>query len=423
MTVRAGRLSLVRNTSALFGTQAVSLLVPLVTVPYLARVLRPEGWASVILAQALGAWLVLLLEFAFDLSGTRAVAHARYAPETMPAVVAQVQGAKLLLVPLAALLLGVAVVLVPSLRQNDRLLFWTFAFAIARGMSPIWFFQGIERVHWAASVDAIAKACAAFGVFLLVSAPQDGWRVIALQAVFSFASLLVLLLMMRRETRLIMPSISGSVAMLSRSVQLFGVRAASGLYIQANTLILAAFAGTASVAFFGGAERIVRASINLLQPLTQAFLPRLSHLSVNNPSRALRVVELCMLAVGGVGLVFGLSAFFGAPLLSRILLGPGYGEAIPIMRALSPLPVLVAINTVLGMYWAVPFGHERMLFRAVMIAGITNIALAFLFVPRWGAMGMTAAVVGAECSVTAMLGTLYLRRRGTTLPSGTVIAS
>src|SRR6185503_7935455 len=89
--------SLVRNAGTLFAGQLVGLVVPLLTIPYLARVLGPEGWGPVLAAQALGNWLILVLEFGFDLSGTRAVARARAVPETMTAVVHGMQSAKALL--------------------------------------------------------------------------------------------------------------------------------------------------------------------------------------------------------------------------------------------------------------------------------------------------------------------------------------
>src|SRR5438045_1958410 len=64
--------SLTKNAIALFGGQVVGMVAPLIAVPYLARVLGPEGWAPVIVAQGLANWITLVLEFGFDLSGTRA---------------------------------------------------------------------------------------------------------------------------------------------------------------------------------------------------------------------------------------------------------------------------------------------------------------------------------------------------------------
>ncbi|HEY5492349.1 MAG TPA: oligosaccharide flippase family protein, partial [Gemmatimonadaceae bacterium] len=92
-----GGLFLAKNAGALFVGQAVGLVVPLLTIPYLARVLGPTGWGPVLAAQALGNWLLLVLEFGFELSGTRAVARARTEPHTMSDVVHGVQSAKAVL--------------------------------------------------------------------------------------------------------------------------------------------------------------------------------------------------------------------------------------------------------------------------------------------------------------------------------------
>src|SRR5262249_7524714 len=90
--------SLFGNAGALFAGQAIGLVVPLLVVPYLARVLGPAGWGPVLAAQGLANWLILIFEFGFDLSGTRAVARTRTSADAMAIVVHRVQSAKLLLV-------------------------------------------------------------------------------------------------------------------------------------------------------------------------------------------------------------------------------------------------------------------------------------------------------------------------------------
>ena len=96
------------NATALYTAHVLGLIVPLLTIPYLARVLRPSGWGLVVFAQSFGAWLALVLEYGFDLSGTRAVARVRSDPQRLPEVVAGVQGAKMLMVltaPIVVLIL------------------------------------------------------------------------------------------------------------------------------------------------------------------------------------------------------------------------------------------------------------------------------------------------------------------------------
>jgi PST family polysaccharide transporter len=407
----AGGAPLLRNAGTLFAGQAVGMIVPLVTVPYLARVLGPAGWGPVLAAQAFGNWLVLVLEFGFELSGARAVSQARLAPRDVAAVVHGVQSAKVLLTLGVLPVLLIAFLGVPEVRHSGALLGWALAFAVTRGFSPLWFFQGIERVHGAVAIDTVTRALAALGVFWLVQAPADGWRVIALQAVFGAVSLVVLTAWLGRHVPLRLPQFGAAIETLRKAWTIFACRAWSGLYIQANTLVLSALAGPAVVGFFGGAERIVRAAISMLQPLTQVYLPRVSFLQSADPARAERTVKRALLGVGMLGLVMGLCAVFGAPILVHVLLGSKYDDAIPVLRLLGALPVLVAVNTVLGLFWALPFGHDRLFLGSIIAAAVTNVALAALLVPRWGAAGMAVSATAAEIVVLGVLGVAYLGRK------------
>ena len=259
------------------------------------------------------------------------------------------------------------------------------------------------------TVDTVTRSAAALAVFALVHGPRDGWRVLALQAGLSALSLAVLMAWLAQHVQLRMPTAAAGLKALREGSSIFACRAWSGLYIQGNALILAGLAGPSIVAFFGGAERIIRAAINLLQPLTQAFLPRISYLHAADPPSAWRMTRRALVGVTLLGAAMGVVAFVAAPILVRVLLGDGYGAAIAVLRLLSALPVLIAANTVLGLYWALPFGHERALLVSIVAAGVTNVSLAFVLVPKFGASGMAASAIGAEVVALAFLGTRYLR--------------
>jgi polysaccharide transporter, PST family len=320
-----------------------------------------------------------------------------------------VQSAKAFLIPAATILMLLAFLAVPLLRQSPVLCAWTLGFAVLRGLNPLWFFQGVERVKAAVAVETTARTAAAVGVFFVVRAPADAWRVVALQTVFAGVSLVVLTVWLHRRVPLRVPRFAAAVRTLREVWRIAACRGSAGIYVQANALILSALASPASVAFFGGAERIIRAAISLMQPLTQAFLPRVSYLQVADPLAARRMVTRTLLGMGLLGMAMGTTAFVGAPLLVRILLGPGYDAAIPVLRALAALPPLIAVNTVFGIYWALPFGHDRAYFTAILSAGAANVALAPLLVARFGAVGMAMSAVTAEVVVLARLGPLYWR--------------
>jgi len=407
--VRDDQRTLATNASVLLAGQVLGMVAPLITVPYLARVLGPAGWGPVLMAQALANWLVMILEFAFDLSGTRAVARSRHEPDSTATVVQAVQSAKVLLVLVTVPVALLVALWIPTLRASPPLIAAALCFAVGRGLSPLWYFQGLERLRGAVAIDSSTRLAAALAVFWLVRTPEHGWRVVALQAVFSFVALAWLTMRLVREVALTMPSAAEGWRMIRKSSTVFACRASSGIYIQANVLIVGVIA-PAAVGFFGGAERIVRAAINLLQPFNQAFLPRISYLHRSDPHAADRVVRQGFLVMGGIGAAMSLTAVAGAPLLVRVLLGPAYGAAVPIVRLMAVLPLLVSINGVLGIFWAVPFGRERGFLSAILAAGATNLTLAALLVPRYGPAGMALAAVAAEIAVFCVLMTLYARR-------------
>jgi PST family polysaccharide transporter len=409
--------SLRRNTALLLFGNAIALAAPLITVPYLARVLGPVGWAPVLLAQALAAWLVMVMEFGFELSGTRALARARTDSVERASVVHGVTSAKLLLAPAVTVVLVIAFAVTPDLRVSNSglawfsapLLGWTLLYVLLRGLNPFWFFQGLERVGAAVLVDSGTRLAAAIGVFFVVHEPSDAPAVLALQAIAALAATLVLTLWMARDTAIALPTIAKGIATLRAGLTLFAFRAASGGFAALNLFVVSLLGTPALVAVFGGADRIIRAGIGTLNPLTQAILPRVSFLRATDAAAADRLVQRSLIVTGGLGLLIGATAFIAAPLLVQLLLGPGYEGAVPLLRILAILPPLVAVDTVLGLHWAVPHGHDRPFLATMLIAGTLNLFLAIALIPRFGAEGVSAAVVLAECG--GMLALLTLWRR------------
>ena len=395
---------LAHAVALLFSAHALGLVVPLLTVPWLARVLGPAGWAPVLVAQALAAWAILVLEFGFDLAGTRDVAQSESA-DAMARTAAAVQRARLLLTPVVSIgVVGAAMLL----GHEHRLVAGTVVFVVARGLSPYWFFQGKQRIRTAAFVDTLGKLLPALAMFVLVREAGDAWRVLALQAAGAALATAALSVRMHRQHTL--PSVSTGEALeaLRAAAPMFAARAASGLYLQANTLILSLAAPAVAVATYGGAERIARAAINLLTPLTQALFPRISQLAKSDPAQALTEIKrtllvLTGLAVGGAVLI----ALLGKTVIA-LLLGASYTSSVAVLRVLVATFPLVAAGTVLGIYWALPWRRERLFLGAILLGGAVNLTLAVLLVPRWSAMGMAIAVVAAESCVTAFLALAFV---------------
>src|SRR5690606_15549306 len=147
-------------------------LFPLVTLPYLSRVLGPQGFGLLAIGQSLALYLQPLVEYGFALSGTREVARHRGEKEVLTNIFSGVFGARLLLV-LPASLLALLALQLPALRQQEKIVFSALFWAIAWGNSPVWFFQGLERMRSVALLEVLTRSLATLGVFLLVREPEE----------------------------------------------------------------------------------------------------------------------------------------------------------------------------------------------------------------------------------------------------------
>jgi PST family polysaccharide transporter len=402
---------LTRHVAVFSTAHAIGIIAPLLTTPYLARTLGPDAWAPVLLAQGIAALVALLPEFGFDLSGTRDLAmHGDRARRAR--LIADIHSARLLLIPVAAIVMLGITHLVPMVGSRPTLALWTFAAAVTRGCSPLWIFQGAGNPEGAVLTDAAGKLGAALAVFVLVQTPDDGWRVLALQSLGATITLVILLWRAHRRFSPAPLSIAGACRAIARGWAIFSFRGASATYLHMNLLLIGALASPMAVTIFGSAERVIRGGINLLSPITQAIFPRIARAVPAGAEANHRALTEATWLIGGLGLAVSIIALLAAAPIIRVLLGPGYEVAIPVLRGLSLLPTLIAIGTVLGIHWAIPQGHERYFLRSVLTAGFINLSCAGLLIPRLGAWGMVIGTTAAEAWVAGALVHRFCRHGG-----------
>jgi len=216
--------------------------------------------------------------------------------------------------------------------------------------------------------------------------------------------------LVRRDAPLRWPGRQATRDALRMGWSMFVFRASAGLYTAGNAFILGLFAPPQVVGYYAGAEKIGRAIVGLLGPAGQALYPRVSRLAGHARTEALRMVRLGLAAMGTGGVLLGITAFLAAPVLVRLLLGPGFEPAVAVLRVLALIPPLAAVSNVLGIQWMLPLGLDRPFTRIVIWAGLLNVALAVWLAPSLGERGMAWAVVAAEAFAAGGMW-LYLRIR------------
>jgi PST family polysaccharide transporter len=408
---------LFRNILSLYGVQAAHQILQLLTIPFLARMLGPSEWGRLAVAQSVALFVQLIVNYGFPFAATRDVARHRDDGERMAEIISDVMAAQVILsVVVSAGAVFVCRLWIPILFDHPLLLGVAIVAGLLGGVMPMWYFQGQERMGRMASLDIAGKMITVLGLFVFVRDSEDGWKMLAMQILSASIVLATAGREILRSHRIRWPSFHRVKNTFQKGFDMFVFTSASSTLSIGNVLLLGLFAPPHIVGYYAGAEKSARAFVGFLWPLNQALYPRINHLCHTDLPAAARLVLRSLAIMGGAGLLMGLGCFFLAPLVVTIVLGPGFEPAIPAMRLISFMVMIVPINIVLGLQWTVSIGLERPYSRSILVAIVLNVVLASLLVPQFGHLGMAATVTLSEFFVLGCI--LWILKRNRLSPVG-----
>lgn len=406
------RRRLMENIFSLALLQALNYGAPLITIPYLVRVLQPSTFGLLAFAQGIVLYFDFFTDFGFNFSATRAIATSRDDLQEVSRLFWSTLTAKALLMCTSVLGLTLLVLLTPKLRETPVLFEATGLYLIGTTLFPIWLFQGLERLKLAATLFGLARLLTIPALFLLVKHPKDYVIAAAIQASVEFtASILAWPLVIRRiGLAWHRPSVLEVTKALTQAWPLFLSTAALQLSTSSITVILGFARSEAEVGYFSAADKLIKASGAALSPLTQALFPHFAASRVHSPHSTRRLIRKSMLVMGVAGLIVSVVVAHWAGPVCRFTFGNSFVRSVPVLEALSPLPLLLALQSVCGMQMLI-FKMDSALAKIMLLCAILSIAIAALLSLSYGALGAAAAsVITAAVSVLAILYALSTKR-------------
>jgi polysaccharide transporter, PST family len=399
-----------RTVIALYWVQFATFVAPLITLPYVARVLQPSQFGVVVFAQGFAFVLVVFIDWGLGLTGIRSTAAHRDDPDALADVVRGVRGGQLVLAAISAVFAVAALVLVPTMRAHPGFLVMAWVAAVTLAASPNWFFLGIEQARVTAMVQLGFRAVAAALTFVLVKGPGDAWIVMALFTGSSVGGLIVSDVMMYRRVAFRVPAWRPSLREIRDGTMIFVGMLASALATGFSVVILGIFASSADVAHFGAAERLVRVVITLLAPIGGAVIPRLTALQAGGDrERARRLLTIAVLiaALPALGIMLVLIVF-ASPIL-HVIYGERFVDAsVPILRVLALFIPVNVIGAVFAL-WLMTLHRDRLMVTIALAAGVASLVFGCASAVVFGPLGLAWSVVASQ-AIGAACGFIVVRR-------------
>jgi len=401
------------NIMSLTGIQFVQYLLPLVTFPYLTRVLGPANFGRVAFALAFIGYFQILTDYGFNLSATREISINRDDLSQVSKIYSSVMVTKTLLMLLTFTLMLIIISSFGRFQGDPLLYIFTFGLVLGSVLFPVWFFQGVERMRYISMLRILSSIIYTTLIFLIVRGPQDYLYVPLINSIGFILVGVYSQHIVRKEfkVKFLRPTLQDIKRQLVEGWYLFISTLAVSLYTTSNRFILGLLVGNATLGYYAVAEDITRALQGLVSPIGQAIYPYFSRIQAEDRERAKSELKKMLIIIGILTFIFSILLVFAAPFIIKILAGPLYMESIHLLQVLVFIIFAIGVNNILGIQGLVSFGYKEKFTRIVLFAGILHLGLLIGLVLVMGSLGAAIAVVATEIFI-GIIEYILLKRMG-----------
>ena len=407
---------IISNILSLFSLQGLTYILPLITFPYLTRVLGPGNYGLIAFATAFIGYFQILTDYGFNLSATREISIYRADERKVSEIFSSVMVTKTLLMILSFVVMATVVLSFDKFRSHWILYFFTFGLVIGNLLMPSWFFQGMEKLKYISMLNICTMLMYTVSIFIFIRHVSDYIYVPLINSIGAITIGIIALKIIRKDfgVNFILPSLKDIKYNLNQGWHVFISTASISLYTNSNTFILGFFASPTIVGYFSVANNIINMCNGLLNPITQSIYPYLSSLAVKSKEETIKFIKKTTIAVGSFSLLISLLIFLLAGFVIFLLAGTHYNESVTLLRIMAFLPFIIALSNIFGIQTMLTFNYKKAFSRIIVIAGIINVILALVLAPLLQDVGISIAVVITETIVTVSM-FLYLRSKGINL--------
>lgn len=398
----------IHDTLWVMCLQGLNYLVPILVVPYLMVVLGAEKFGYYGFALAVSQWLLLMVDFGFNLSATKRIAIAMGNQDEVNKIFSSTMYAKIGLLGISFVIL-LLMMLIPQFAIYRKAMALMFIMVIGNAFFPVFLFQGIGKVRIGAIINGIAKISVLPLTFILVKSPDDYETAIILQGmVCIIAAIISVLLIANKKWIKITKFKSDEVKEeLKESWPLFLSCAATSIYTAMFIIILGFFATAEDVGQYSAADRLMRASCQLILFSTlQVFYPKVSRLAKEDRTAAVRLSSKLLKIITGLMIFIWAILFFGSTMIIE-LLGKDYKGGELLFRIMAFVPIFVGISGILGQCYLLALGNEKskkLYTHTYFIAGGIAMLSVLILTSTLHGVGTAIALLITEIAVVINMG-------------------
>lgn len=385
------------------GTQ---MLFPLITFPYVCRVIEADGIGQINFFQSIISYISLFTCLGIPMYAIREIARDRSDVVQMNRTAMEILLLHSMLTLVGYAIVAILCLTVPQIQVNIPLFLILSLTIFFTAIGCEWFYQGIEDFKYITIRGLIIKTVSVVLLFIFVKSKTDllyygCYTVFGVLGgnIFNFFRLRKYI---HRE------NIIFSELHIKRHIKpvlkVFSFSVVTSIYLQLNTVLLGFLKNALAVGYFAAATKVMQMLLTMSACLGSVMMPRASHLIAENKEDEFnRLIQKSYDFTLAIALPMTIGLIFCAPSLITALCGVKFEHSILPSQIIAPIILMVAISNVFGIQVLFPKGKINIVTLCCGIGAVADLILNLCLIPLFSYIGTSIAYLGAEVATTVSM--------------------
>jgi PST family polysaccharide transporter len=407
--------SLVHNFFSLSILNVINYAFPLILVPHLTKVLGVENFGKYVFSFAIIQYATLFVSYGFDYSATKYVTINREDLHKLSSIFLNVLFLRLIIAFICAIIIYFSCKLIFDNAADFNLYLNGIGVFIGYALTPLWFFQGMEKMKFVTIINFISKIISTLLVFTFVNNKNDLEIVNLFFSIGSIISgiLSVFLAIDIFKLKLNIPKLSDLKNHLFEGWSLFLSTVFMSMYRESNVLMLGAFTNYKIVGYYSIAEKIIKAIQSVISPFTNILFPFFGRkLNVKNEEENTLAIFFTFTKYYSI-FIFALVVvlFFSSNFIFNTFFGSSFVFSILNFKILTLVVFFGGLNYLLGIVGLINLGFEKQFTDSVFISSIISVLLGYFLISNFKDIGASLTMTLTEVILFCLIIYKYYKNK------------
>lgn len=378
--------------------QILLVVLPLVTAPYIARVLGPEAVGIYSYTNSVAYYFLLAATLGIAVHGNRSVAKVRDDKNTLNQTFSGIFA--LQAITFAVGLAAYAVYAIWFAEDNKTIVLLQMIYVLSGLLDISWLFFGLEEFKITVTRNILIKLATVAFIFMCVHNPGDLWIYTLIMGLGTLLSQAYLWLRLKQHVSIVKVKWNEIVFHLKPALVLFLPVLAYSVYKVMDKIMLGNMSTYEQVGFYNSAEKIINIPMGIITALGTVMLPKMTNSLAKGDTDAVHrgvLLSTKFVTILASAIAFGLIGISAC--LTPVFFGEGYEPCVGIICLLALTVFFVSWSNVIRTQYLIPKQRDSIYVFSTLMGAVLNLVANLLLIPHFHAAGAAVGTIIAEASV------------------------